>query len=182
MTTRLESAGWTIIRAADTASGEHGPDVVATLGSRRLTVQVKGYPQPTYARGARAGEPKKWHPASQARTYFGTSIHVALVIRDGMPGTEVALALPDVPGYRGLLDQVHRSLAELNGRVFLVGKDGSVREWDERTEGWWIRRWETLRASTLASTDRSARRGSVFARNAIGEECGYYPIWCIDDL
>lgn len=124
----LESAGWTIERAADTSSGEHGPDIVASFGSRRLAVEVKGYPQPTYARGANVGEPKKWHPASQARTYFGTAVHVALIMRDSMHGVEIAIALPDLPGYRGLLDQVHASLAELGVRVFLVGSGGSVRE------------------------------------------------------
>lgn len=49
-------------------------------------------------------------------------------MRDGMDGTEIAIALPDVPGYRGLLDQVHASLAELGIRVLLVGPNGSVRE------------------------------------------------------
>lgn len=124
----LEAAGWTIEKVADTTSGEHGPDIVASTGSRRLAVEVKGYPQPTYARGARAGEPKKWHPAAQARTYFGTAIHVALIMRDSLADTEVAIALPDVPGYRSLLEQVHASLAELRVRVFLVSANGSVRE------------------------------------------------------
>ena len=45
-----------------------------------------------------------------------------------MPGTEIAIALPDVPGYRSLLGQVQASLAELAVRVFLVGPAGSVHE------------------------------------------------------
>jgi hypothetical protein len=101
---------------------------VATLGSRRLAVEVKGYPQATYESGAKAGEPKKWHPAAQARTYFGNALHAALVMHDGMPGTEVAIALPDQPSNRTLVDQVRASLAELKIRAFLVGPDGSVTE------------------------------------------------------
>ena len=124
----LESAGWTIERAADTAAREHGPDIVATSGSRRLAAEVKGYPQATYESGEKAGEPKKWHPAAQARTYFGNAVHTALVMRDGMPGAEIAIALPDLSGYRTLLGQVRASLADLKIRVFLVGPDGSVSE------------------------------------------------------
>jgi Holliday junction resolvase-like predicted endonuclease len=124
----LEAAGWATERVADTAAREHGEDIVARLGSRRLAVEVKGYPQAAYERGEKAGTPKKWHPAGQARTYFATAVHTALVMRDAQPGTEVAIALPDVPGYRGLLRQVEASLAELAVRVFVVGPAGSVRE------------------------------------------------------
>jgi hypothetical protein len=124
----LAAAGWTIERAADTAAREHGPDIVATKTSRRLAVEAKGYPQATYESGEKAGEPKKWHPAAQARTYFGNAVHRALVMRDGMPGTEVAIALPDQPSNRTLVGQVRASLAELKIRVFLVGPDGSVTE------------------------------------------------------
>jgi len=124
----LESSGWTIERAADTAAREHGPDILATKTSRRLAVEVKGYPQATYESGDKAGEPKKWHPAAQARTYFGNAVHAALIMRDSMPGTEIAVALPDLAGNRTLVGQVRASLAELKIRVFLVGPDGSVTE------------------------------------------------------
>lgn len=82
----LEGAGWVIERAADTQSHEHGPDIIATTGDRRLAIEVKGYPQATYETGAKAGEPKRWHPAAQARTYFGNAVHTGLVMRDSMPG------------------------------------------------------------------------------------------------
>jgi hypothetical protein len=124
----LEAAGWTIERAADTASREHGEDVVARLGDRRLAIEVKGYPQAMYESGDKAGTPKRWHPAGQARTYFATAVHTALVMRDAEGGTETAIGLPDVPGYRGLLGQVQASLADLSVRIFLVGPGGSVRE------------------------------------------------------
>lgn len=124
----LVSTGWTIERAANTKSGEHGIDILASRGSARLAVEVKGYPQATYARGERAGQPKRWHPAAQARTYFGTAIHAALIMRDALPGTQIALALPDVPSYRAMIEQVRVSLAELGVRVLLVRADGSISE------------------------------------------------------
>ena len=124
----LELSGWTVERQADTASGEHGVDILASRADDRLAVEVKGYPQATYQRGERAGQPKKWHPASQARTYFGNAIHTALVMRDSLPGAQIVVAFPDVPGYRALLDQVYRSLAYLSVRALMVRSDGTVLE------------------------------------------------------
>lgn len=90
---------------------------------------MKGYPQATYARGERAGEPKRWHPGAQARTYFGTGLHAAIIQRDrAAESGQAALALPDVKTYRALLDQVRSALRDLEIRVFLVAEDGSVSE------------------------------------------------------
>lgn len=124
----LEADGWTVLRQADTRSGEHGLDIEARRGNERLAVEVKGYPQATYARGVRAGEAKRWHPGAQARTYFGTGLHAAVIQRDRATGEQVALALPDLKTYRGLFDQVRSALRDLGIRAFLVGQDGSVRE------------------------------------------------------
>jgi len=128
LVTWLQATGWTIEREADTKSGQHGIDILAARGADRLAVEVKGYPQATYARGERAGQTRKWHPASQARTYFGTAVHVAMVMRDARRDAQIAIALPDVAGYRTLLDQVHASLGDLGVRMLLVRPDGSVLE------------------------------------------------------
>jgi hypothetical protein len=44
------------------------------------------------------------------------------------PASEVVLALPDVPGYRGLVEKVKNSLLTLRIRVLLVGRNGAVRD------------------------------------------------------
>jgi hypothetical protein len=124
----LEADGWTVHKQADTRAGTHGVDIEARRGTQRLSVEVKGYPQATYARGERAGEPKKWHVGAQARTYFGTGLHAAIILRDRDSSTQGALALPDVPTYRSLLGQVRLALRDLGLRVFLVAEDGSVSE------------------------------------------------------
>jgi hypothetical protein len=124
----LRSAGWAIERLADTRSREHGPDIIASLGSRRLAIEVKGYPQATYAQGEKLGQRRRWPPAAQARHYFGSAVHMALAMRDAMPGTEIAIALPDVGGNRALVDQVSHSLVDLAIRVFLIGATGAVLE------------------------------------------------------
>jgi Holliday junction resolvase len=124
----LEGEGWTVLHQADTTAGDHGVDIVARRGPERLAIEVKGYPQATYARGEHAGELKRWHPGAQARTYFGTGLHAAIIQRDRAAGGQVVLALPDVKTYRTLLDQVRSSLRDLGIRAFLVAQDGSVYE------------------------------------------------------
>lgn len=124
----LAADGWTIDREADTKAGDHGVDILARRNGERLAIEVKGYPQATYARGVNAGQPKRWHPGAQARTYFGTGLHAAIITRDRSTDAQAALALPDVPTYRSLLDQVRASLRDLGIRAFLVSQDGGVRE------------------------------------------------------
>lgn len=125
--TWLVGQGWSIVRVADTASREHGVDVVARRAGTDLLVEVKGYPSSTYATGDRAGQPRKWHPASQARTYFGDALLAVLVMRDASPDADVMLALPDVPGYRGLFDKVRASLDAVRVQVVFVSQAGDVR-------------------------------------------------------
>ena len=120
----LEGNSWTIERQANTRAREHGVDVIAVRGDDRLAIEVKGYPQTMLANG----QPRKWHRAAQARTYFGTALHTALIMRDARPDSQVAIAFPDVAGYRHSLDQVRASLTFLGVRMLLVRADGSVLE------------------------------------------------------
>lgn len=124
----LEGEGWAIVQQADIRAGDHGVDIEARRGSDHLSIEVKGYPQATYARGERAGQPKRWHPGAQARTYFGTGLHAATIQRDRTVRGQVALALRNVKTYRLLLDQVRSALRDLGIRALLVTEDGSVTE------------------------------------------------------
>jgi hypothetical protein len=49
-------------------------------------------------------------------------------MREESPASEVVLALPDVPGYWGLVDKVKNPLLSLRIRVLFVGRDGAVRD------------------------------------------------------
>lgn len=122
----LAGSGWMIERVADTKAREHGADILARKDNQRLAVEVKGYPQSTYATGARAGEPKKWHPASQARTYFGDALRAVIAIRESDPSTAVAMVLPAVPTFEGLVASVVGSMVKLDIDVYFVLKDGRV--------------------------------------------------------
>jgi hypothetical protein len=122
----LVSEGWRIKRVADTRAREHGVDVTAVRGADLFLVEVKGYPSELYAAGERAGEPRKWNPGAQVRTYFGDALLALLRMRDANPGALVGLALPDKPTYANLIDQVEASLRHLRVTVLLVAQDGTV--------------------------------------------------------
>lgn len=126
--TYLAGTGWNIISVADTARRAQGTDILAERDGRRLLVEVKGWPSTTYARGERAGQPKPTQPTLQAAHWFADGL--TSVIRRGRDATALlALALPDKPRYRTLLDQVGWALARLDITTYLVADDGSVQTW-----------------------------------------------------
>lgn len=127
----LLADGWTIMSAADTASQEHGIDVVAEREGRRLLVEVKGYPGKIYARGPKTGQPKPTAPTLQAKHWFSDALLKALRTREKDPAAVVALAFPDMPRCRSLLAEVHGSLTTLDVAVFLVQADRSVTVWKD---------------------------------------------------
>ena len=117
----LTATGWEAVQEADTASQERGIDIVAKRGSRRLAIEVKGYPATVYAAGSRAGQQKPTAPTNQARQWFSHALLTALSLRH-QPGREVAIGLPDVPRYRSLVGATETSLRLLGIGVILVAE------------------------------------------------------------
>ena len=124
----LVAAGWMIESAADTASRQRGIDLVATKRGRRLAVEVKGYPGTVYARGARAGQPKPTAPTTQARHWFAQALLTAVLVGGSEERADVAVAFPDMPRFRDLIERSQWALQRLGVRVFLVGEGGEVEE------------------------------------------------------
>jgi hypothetical protein len=122
----LEAQGWHIDRQADTAHHERGYDLVASMQDRRLAVEVKGYPERTYSRGAKEGQRKVAVPSAQATTYFGGALASVTKYRETESDLELAIGLPDVPRYRDLAGQRATSLRDLGVGVLLVAEDGTV--------------------------------------------------------
>lgn len=120
----LERGGWTIARQAQ--GREHGTDIDAVRGEERLSVEVKGHPQQLHTFGVNKGQPRKWHPAAQARTYFGNALHTAMTMLHADPERQVAIALPDVAVYRGLVDRSRDPIRQLGILIWFVGRDGEV--------------------------------------------------------
>ena len=121
----LAAGGWRIERVAHTSSRSTA-SMYSPAGMACSRWEAKGYPSDVYTTGEHAGQPRKWHPASQARTYFGDALLAVLSLRDETPAAVVLLALPDIKGYRGLLDKVGDSLGLLQIQVAFVARDGSV--------------------------------------------------------
>lgn len=117
---------WHIHRVADTATREHGIDVLATKAGRTLAIEVKGYPGRFYSDPRRADKIKPTSPSVQARHLFAEALLKAMITRDEYPEYEIAIAFPDVPTYRSLLHRTRASLADLAIIALLVAADGTV--------------------------------------------------------
>lgn len=122
----LVARGWTIISVADTATKEAGIDVLAERAVNRLAVEVKGYPSERYASGKRRGERKPTRPPVQARHWYAGALLTTMLTRGSHPDWTLALALPDFPTYRSLLERTASSLRALDVDIYLVSEDGRV--------------------------------------------------------
>lgn len=122
----LTSAGWTIVSIADTGLKERGDDIRASREGVVLVVEVKGFPSTAYADARRAAEVKRTNPTLQAKHWLAEAIFRSLRTLGTEPNTRVAIALPDFPRYRTLLDDVAGPLKRLGVGVLFVSEDGCV--------------------------------------------------------
>jgi hypothetical protein len=124
----LRSNGW-VVREADAAAQEHGVDIDGQKGSRRLQVEVKGYPSTTYVSGAKAGQPKPTNPRLQARHWFSHAMLTALQLRSRDRDAETAIGLPSADAFETLADSVRESMWKVGiGLVFVLDDSGTC-EW-----------------------------------------------------
>ncbi len=125
----LAAQGWALRQVADTASKERGTDVVADRAGERIHIEVKGFPSTTYSDPRRAGELKPTQPTLQAAHWYAGALLKALQLRQSHPDESVAMAFPDRPRYRSLLESTASTLTTMRVTVFLVAEDGSVTAW-----------------------------------------------------
>ena len=122
----LPAAGWRILSVAITATKEHGIDVVASLGTQTVGVEVKGFPSRNYTDPARAGEAKRTSPSTQAGKWYAAALLAAMRLRGKEPEWSSVIALPDFPRYRDLFSETAGSLSAAAIEVWWVKEDGSV--------------------------------------------------------
>jgi hypothetical protein len=120
----LESEGWTILRQA--MGREHGTDIDAERDGELMSIEVKGYPRRIHTFGVNKGKTRTWHPAAQARTYYGNALHSALTMLHADPTRGVAIALPDVQSYRLQFERSRTPLTQLGIRMLFVDRNGRV--------------------------------------------------------
>lgn len=124
--TYLATTGWSVTSVADTATKEHGLDIVARRDSTVLGVEVKGYPSRFYADTARAPQPKPTQPPTQARVWYASAVLAAMRLRGKRPGMQAVIALPDVHTYRAFVADTAWSLEQCTIQVWWVSEDGAV--------------------------------------------------------
>jgi len=100
--TALVGAGWAIRSVANTATKEHGIDIIAERDGQSVGVEVKGFPGLGYADPARADQRKRTRPSTQAGHWFSQVILAAMRLRTKHPDWRSVIALPDHARYRTL--------------------------------------------------------------------------------
>lgn len=122
----LVTTGWSVLSVANTATKEHGIDIVATRGGETVCVEVKGYPGVKYADPARALETKRTSPSRQAVHWYAQAILAAMRLRTRHPEHRSVIAIPDFPRYRNLHAETQPSLTACGIEVWWIGEDASV--------------------------------------------------------
>lgn len=126
LVTALATDGWRIQSVANTATKEHGIDVIASRQGLAFGIEVKGYPSRTYADPARTGETKRTSPSTQAAHWYAQAVFAAMRLRGKEPAWRSVIALPDFPRYRDLYAETAGSLAAAQIEVWWVDQTGTL--------------------------------------------------------
>lgn len=121
----LEEKGAQITTRASTL--ERGPDIVAVIGDREMTVEAKG------ETSSKPGSNRygKRFSSSQVRVHVARAFFTATAATGD--GTRLsAMAFPDTPMHRGRVEEIAYGIEVLDLGVFWVSDDGSV----ELDAGW----------------------------------------------
>ena len=122
----LVNEGWRILSVANTATKEHGIDVVAARGDQTVGFEVKGFPTRRYADPARAAETKRTAPSTQAGHWYAQAVLAAMRLRSKEPTWHSVIVLPDFPRYRELHSQTAGSLAASQIEVWWIEETGAL--------------------------------------------------------
>lgn len=126
LVTALAREGWRILSVANTATKEHGIDVVAALSHEPAGIEVKGFPSRHYADAARAAETKRTNPSTQAGHWYSQAVLAAMRLRGKEPTWRSVIVLPDFPRYRELHAQTVGSLNAAQIEVWWIDRGGAL--------------------------------------------------------
>jgi Holliday junction resolvase-like predicted endonuclease len=122
----LAGQGWRILSVANTATKEHGIDIVASHDGQTVGIEVKGFPSRHYADPARAGETKKTSPSTQAVHWYSQALLAAMRLRGKEPSWMSVVVLPDFPRYQSLHAETKASLEAAEIKVWWITADGTL--------------------------------------------------------
>lgn len=126
LVTALATDGWRILSVANTATKEHGIDVITLRDGQTVGIEVKGFPSRGYADPSRAGEVKRTSPSTQAGHWYSQALLAAMRLRGKEPTWRSVIALPDFPRYRDLHAETAASLVAAQIEVWWVDRTGAV--------------------------------------------------------
>ena len=126
LVTALAGDGWRILSVANTATREHGIDVVAFRDGQTAGIEVKGFPSRTYADAARAAETKRSSPSTQATHWYSQAVLAAMRLRGKEPTWRSVIVLPDFPRYRELHAQTVSSLSAAQIEMWWLDRTGAL--------------------------------------------------------
>ncbi|MBJ7353976.1 MAG: hypothetical protein JHC98_04050 [Thermoleophilaceae bacterium] len=124
--TALAARGYRILSVANTATKEHGIDVIASYEGTTVGVEVKGFPSKNYADPTRAHEQKRTSPSTQAGHWYSQAVLAGMRLRGKEPNWRSVIALPDFGRYRDLYSETSGSLEAAQIDVWWVDEDGEV--------------------------------------------------------
>ena len=124
--TALATDGWRILSVANTATKEHGIDVIASRSGQTVGIEVKGFPSRAYADPSRAHEQKRTSPSTQAGHWYSQAVLAAMRLRGKEPDWRSVIALPDFPRYRDLHTETAGSLTASNIELWWVDETGAL--------------------------------------------------------
>lgn len=128
LVTALAAQGWRILSVANTATKEHGIDVIAFRDGQTVGIEVKGFPSRGYADPSRAGEVKRTTPSTQAGHWYSQAVLAAMRLRGKEPTWRSVITLPDFPRYRDLHAETVESLIAADIEVWWVDRTGAVHQ------------------------------------------------------
>jgi hypothetical protein len=122
----LVNAGARILSVANTATKEHGIDVITARDGQTIGIEVKGFPSRNYADPARADEVKRTQPSTQAAHWYSQAVLAAMRLRGKEPSWRSVIVLPDFPRYRDLHAQTVGSLTAAQIEVWWIDASGAL--------------------------------------------------------
>jgi len=125
---RLEGSWWgEPVQEADANTREHGADLIFQKDSRRLRIEVKGYPSDKYMHGAKQGQPKRTKPTTQARHWFAEAFFGLAKAMSKDQALDFALGLPKIEPFPKLWAEIKWVASKMNLGCYFVSENGEVK-------------------------------------------------------
>ena len=125
----LEAAGYRVDKARSTVQRGIDLEAVHSATNKRLLVEAKGGTS-SKRKTARFG---RGFTRNQAKSHVSVAFYYVAKLRQQHRGAQVAVAFPDDPNHRALIDSIRSALNELGIVVFFVNAARRVRILDDQS-------------------------------------------------